>query len=105
GSCELDFEVTGQAGVSVTIELCFLECGKLSGVTNRDEGSHFLAQGMATYEYGSDKITFGPGAVAGKTIKGLEGERYSTHFGSLRTEGMHVYLTGITPFKHTLTIS
>ncbi len=105
GSCELNFEVTGQAGVSVTIELCFLEGGKLSGVTNGDEGNNFLEQGMATYEYGSDKITFGPGAIAGKTIKGLEGERYSTHFGSLRTEGMHVYLTGVTPFHHKLSFS
>jgi hypothetical protein len=32
----------------------------------------------------------------------LEGERYSTHFGSLRTDGMHVYITGKTPFQHRL---
>jgi hypothetical protein len=37
-----------------------------------------------------------------KRITDLEGERYSTHFGSLRTEGMHVFLTGLTPFTHNI---
>ena len=105
GANELSFDVSGQAGVSITIELCFLENGKLSGVSAPENGNSFLEQGMGTYEYNGDTIRFGPGAIAGKSIKGLEGERYSTHFGSLRTEGMHVYLTGITPFKHKLTIS
>lgn len=36
-------------------------------------------------------------------LTGLEGELYSSHFGSLRTDGMQVYLTGLTPFTHTLT--
>jgi hypothetical protein len=104
GTSELTFDVSGQAGVSVTIELCFLENGKLSGVSSAENGNSFLEQGMGTYEYNGDTIRFGPGAVDGKSIKGLEGERYSTHFGSLRTEGMHVYITGVTPFKHKLTI-
>ena len=60
---------------------------------------------MGVYEYGGDKITFGPGTGSVKPIRGLEGERYSTHFGSLRTEGMHVYLSGVTPFEHNLTLS
>lgn len=105
GINELTIDVKGQAGVSVTIELCFLENGKLSGVSPSDDGQLFLEQGTGTYGYKGDTISFGPGTVAGKTIKGLEGERYSTHFGSLKTEGMHVYLTGITPFTHKLTIS
>lgn len=105
GSCELQFDVKGMNGVAVTIELCFLENGKLSGVSAGDNGNSFLEQGFGTYENNGDTIRFGPGTVAGKTIKGLEGERYSTHFGSLRTEGMHVYLTGVTPFQHKLTFS
>ena len=48
---------------------------------------------------------FGPGIGSVKPIRGLEGERYSTYFGSLRTEGMHVYLSGVTPFQHKLTFS
>jgi hypothetical protein len=60
---------------------------------------------MGAYEFGGDSITFGPGAVTHKTITSLEGEKYSTHFGSLRTDGMHVYITGVTPFTHTLNFS
>jgi hypothetical protein len=105
GSNELTFEVTGQAGVQVTIELCFKEGGKLTGVSEADNGNSFLEQGMGQYELGGDIIRFGPGTVSHKSIRNLEGERYSTHFGSLRSEGIHVYLTGITPFTHKLTFS
>lgn len=102
---ELDFKVTGLNGVQVTIELCFLEGGVLSGVTQNTDGNNFLETGMGKYEYGTDSILFGQGSAAHKIIKNLEGERYSTHFGTLRTEGMHVYITGVTPFSHTLTFS
>ncbi|MEP6749582.1 MAG: hypothetical protein ABJB86_17725 [Bacteroidota bacterium] len=105
GTDKLVFEVTGQAGVRVTVELCFLEGGVLSGVLPADKGNNFLEKGMGKYEYGGSSIEFGPGVMAHKAVTGLEGERYSTHFGSLRTEGMHVYLTGITPFKHQLLLS
>lgn len=105
GRNELLFDIKGFPGVLVSIEICFKEGGKLSGVTAMDNGNHFLESGTGTYEYGNDKISFGPGTVAHKNITGLEGERYSTHFGSLRTEGMHVYLTGVTPFVHQLTFS
>jgi hypothetical protein len=99
---ELTIQVTGQAGVPVTIELCFQEGGKLSGVEPADNGNSFLVSGMGEYEFGEDSIRFGPGTVTHRAITGLEGERYSTHFGSLRTEGMYVYLTGTTPFTHKL---
>jgi len=105
GANELTFSVKGLADVSVTIELCFLEGGKLSGVTTAEDGNNFLENGMGNYEFAGDSIQFGPGTVAGKSITGLEGERYSTHFGSLRTEGMHVYITGTTPFDHKLVFS
>lgn len=105
GKNEITFLVTGQANVQVTIELCFNEGGKLSSVSDADNGNYFLEKGFGKYQCEGDTIQFGPGAVAGKVISSLEGERYSTHFGSLRTEGIHVYLTGITPFKHTLNFS
>jgi hypothetical protein len=105
GSNELNILVSGPAGVPVTLELCFKEGGKLTGVTSGDAENNFLEKGMGVYEYGGDKITFGPGTGSVKAISGLEGERYSTHFGSLRTEGMHVYLSGVTPFQHKLTFS
>lgn len=105
GVNELTFDISGSTDVPVTIELCFKEGGKLTGVTAADNGNNFLENGMGSYEFGGDAIQFGPGAVAHKSIRNLEGERYSYHFGSLRTEGMHVFITGRTPFKHKLTFS
>jgi len=105
GVNELTFEVGGSKDVLVTVELCFKEGGKLSGVVASDNSNNFLESGMATYEFGGDTIQFGPGTNAHKIISGLEGERYSYQFGSLRTEGMHVFLTGKTPFAHKLTFS
>ncbi len=105
GAVQLDISVTGQANVPVTIELCFAEGGQLTGVTSPENGNSFLANDFASYEMGTDVIRFGPGVMAHKKITDLGGEKYSTHFGSLRTEGMHVYITGMTPFKHQLTFS
>jgi hypothetical protein len=105
GAVELSIDVKGLVGVPVTIELCFAEGGQLSGVTTPENGNSFLAKDYGKYEMGGDVIQFGPGAMAHKKITDLEGERYSTHFGSLRTEGMHVFITGITPFKHTITFN
>ncbi|MEO6001258.1 MAG: hypothetical protein ABIN89_30685 [Chitinophagaceae bacterium] len=103
GRNDVSFLVNGPSGIAVTIELCFNEGGKLSGVTTPGNGNSFLENGDGKYEFDGDAIQFGPGAVTHKMINNLEGERYSTHFGTLRTEGMHVYLTGVTPFNHTLT--
>jgi hypothetical protein len=105
GAVELNFDVTGHAGVSVTIEICFKEGGMLTGVTDAGNNNSFLEKGMGQYSMGKDIINFGPGAVTHRMIEGLEGERYSTHFGSLRTDGMHVYITGTTPFHHKLSFS
>jgi hypothetical protein len=104
GRTELAFDVTGMKGVAVTIELCFKEGGEISGVKTMedDTNNYFLEAEEGKYEFKGDTIRFGPGAVAGKLPVNIEGERYSTHFGTLRTEGIHVYLTGITPFKHKL---
>lgn len=105
GVVELAIEVNGLKGVPVTIELCFAEGGKLSGVSEPNNGNYFLEKDFGQYESGGDTIRFGPGTVKQKSIENLEGERYTTHFGSLRTEGMHVYLTGVTPFSHKLQFS
>lgn len=106
GIAELEFELKGMNGVPVTIELCFKEGGQLTGVTAADaNGNSFLEQGTGEYRSGNDVISFGPGANTHKQVMNLEGERYSTHFGTLRTKGEHVYITGTTPFKHKLTFS
>ena len=105
GKVELNINVQGPVGVQVTIELCFEAGGKLSGVTVPENGNYFLENNMGKYEFDGDVISFGPGRVMHKKVTNLEGEKYSTHFGSLKTEGMHVYITGKTPFNHQLIFS
>lgn len=104
GRNELTFLTTGSDRVPVTIELCLAAGGKLSGVTDAGDGTdnYFLEEGFGRYQAGTDVIEFGPGISAHRNIQGLEGEKYSTHSGNLRTPGLHVYLTGITPFEHKL---
>jgi hypothetical protein len=102
GRNELNFSLTGSARITVVIELCFGEGGILSGVTQGADGHSFLVEQQATYTYGKDSIRFGPGGGPPVVIEDLAGERYSNHFGNLHTPGMHVYITGTTPFQHTL---
>jgi hypothetical protein len=104
GKNELTFLTTGADKVPVTIELCFANDGKLTGVNDADIGTdnYFLEEGFGKYQVGKDVIEFGPGIVSHRYIQGLEGEMYSTHAGNLRTPGLHVYLTGTTPFEHKL---
>ena len=102
GKIQLDFKVEGLKDVNVTLELCFASGGKLNGAEGIAADDYLLKQGYATYTAGNDVIKFGPGAHLHNNIRNLEGERYSTHFGTLRTSGTHVYLTGKTPFVHTM---
>lgn len=104
---ELSFEVGGTDGVPVVIEMCFNKGGTLVGCEAIPEKSEdfFIKSSEAKYVSGNDSITFGPGEFAHQNISNMEGEMYSTHFGTLRTEGLHVFITGKTPFKHTLKIS
>lgn len=106
GSDALVFSVKGTAGVRVVIEFCFKEGGTLTGVKKVDGSpdNYLLANGVGDYQYGTDSIRFGPGIAKHAKLTGLEGELYSSHFGTLRTDGMQVYCTGITPFEHTITI-
>ena len=106
GSDELNFTVKGTEGVHVVIEFCFKEGGELTGLKKIDGSSdaYYSEGGSGKYSFGNDSITFGPGVFKHAKLTGLEGEVYSSHFGNLRTEGMHVYFTGITPFEHTIVI-
>lgn len=121
GAFELAFDVDGFAGVPVILELCFRKDGTLAGVEKpaaspagraggrtgpameNDEDSFVLKSGQGTYTVGADTIEFGPGASAHNRLR-MEGENYSVYNGHNRAEGYRVYLTGITPFKHTLTV-
>jgi hypothetical protein len=103
---EIQFETLGTDGVEVTIELCFREGGKLSNTKTFENqpNNYFLQEGSGVYTFGKDTITFGNGKFSHNKLKNLDGEVYSTHFGSLRTQGQNVYLTGKIPFKHILYI-
>ena len=103
---QLTIRVDGAKGVRVTLEFCFGRGGTVSGLrpVEGQADTYWLEADGGTYQAGSDTIRLGPGVVQHAKISGLEGEAYSSHFGSLRTEGIHVYSTGLTPFAHTLTI-
>jgi hypothetical protein len=125
GAFELAFTVDGQPNVPVTIELGFRTGGKFTGTEPMSaaggggggrgrggrgggsapdaENASVLKQGMGTYTVGNDTIDFGPGQLARPPGR-MEGETYGWINGSLRAEGDRVYLTGITPFRYTLTI-
>jgi hypothetical protein len=103
---ELIFDVKGPEGVPVIIEMCFEKGGKLNGcspILGRSESLYINAE-MAEYKNGGDSIMFGPGKFIHNNIENLEGEMYTTHFGSLKGDGLNVYITGKTPFNHVLKI-
>ena len=102
---DLEFEITGAENVEVTIELCFTVPGQLEGVSNgNNQDDFFLESGSAKYTFGNDSIEVGPGKFEHSSLYNLDGEEYSTHFGTLKGKGMHLYITGLVPFKHKLTI-
>lgn len=102
----LHLNINGPEGVRVVVELCFDERGQLENCTptQANPQDYFLPEGYGRFNVGNDSITFGPGLKKHTWTKGLEGELYSTHFGTLRINGQYVFLTGVCPFKHTLEI-
>ena len=104
-SFKIDIEVDGAENVEVTLDLCFKDGGKFEGVRQeKNEKDYFLDRGFAKYTFGSDTIEVGPGKFEHANIRALDGEVYSTHFGSIKGEGQHLYITGVVPFKHSLII-
>lgn len=104
GEFEMKIQVSAAEGVQVTLELCFRSGGQLSNVRSTDNDDDFLlADGYATYQAGKDTIRVGPGMAEHEHIDRIDGELYSTHFGSIKGQGMHLFLTGYTPFSHTIT--
>ncbi len=96
GKVSMDIEIEGTDYVPVSVELSFRPGGDLTGVEpdfhNKD--CYFMKNGMAQYKVGNDVIHFGPGRTEHK---------WSQMRGMLpKHEGYCVYLTGETPFKHTI---
>jgi hypothetical protein len=95
----IDFEIKGTEGVPVTLELIFRLGGKLKGVNSvmGKPNSYLFADKEGSYSVGEDTIKFSPGIALHKGIN-LRGALPSV-------EAPTVYLTGISPFKHTLKLS
>jgi hypothetical protein len=100
GGFELHIEITGHNRVPYAVELAFRPGGQFSGVP---EKALFLKEGMGAYRVGDDVIEFGPGKAEHEVIN-LSGHTYQAHGTTLRTAGNCLYITGYTPFQHTITI-
>ena len=99
GKVVIDIKIDGTPYVPVSLEMSFRPGGALSGVIpdKNLEDSHFLQSGMGQYQHGNDVIKFGPGIAEHKwaEIRGMLPKQ----------KGESVYLTGYTPFIHTLELS
>ncbi len=95
------FEITvrahGTDNVPLALEINLREGGKLTGVVPAPhvDDAFLLKDGLAEYRMGSDLIRFGPGRCehAYPQVRGAH----------TKLPGPSVYLTGYTPFEHTLT--
>lgn len=99
GRFSLSISLTGTADVPVAIELAFRHGGKFTGVepVPHVADAFLLRSGTGRYSVGGDTIEFGPGRVE---------HTYTQVRGALpKWDGQSVYLTGLTPFKTTLTIT
>ncbi|OYX83155.1 MAG: hypothetical protein B7Y83_12455 [Flavobacteriales bacterium 32-34-25] len=105
GELILDFKVDGPPNVEITIEMCFKEGTQIAGATVEEKGNYFLKSGNTQLSMGNDGIELGPGMSEHQNVNNLDSEEYTYHQGSLRTDGLHVYITGFTPFQHKMTIS
>jgi hypothetical protein len=94
----VDIEMGGTDGVPVSMELIFRKGGKLAGVESYPgKPDAFLLKETGTYTVGNDTIRFGPGKIEHKGIQ-LRGALPAA-------DAPTVYLTGFTPFKHTIQLS
>jgi hypothetical protein len=93
---EMSISATGTDNVPLAIEINLRTADNLSGVIPvPNSGDTFLLkEGFAEYKAGNDAICFGPGRCehTWTQLRGAEG----------KLPGPSVYLTGYTPFEHTL---
>lgn len=96
GGLEVQVELTGTEGVPVSLELIFRAGGELSGVVPyaKRANAYLLAGEEGIYTLNGDSIRFGKGRAEHKGVV-LRGALPPI-------EAPTVYLTGFTPFTHTL---
>ncbi|MCX6951210.1 MAG: hypothetical protein NTV51_03360 [Verrucomicrobia bacterium] len=99
GRFQLAISIVGTDDVPVSVELAFRSGGNLEGVepVQGVKDAFLLRHGTGRYVLGNDTIEFGPGRAD---------HTYTQIRGALpKSEGLSVYLTGLTPFRTTLTIA
>jgi hypothetical protein len=96
---EVDISITGTDKVPVSMELILRDGGKFEGVESIQNNplAYVLKGKQGSYTVGSDTINFGPGK--------FEHTGYQLRGALPKMSTPTVYLTGITPFKHTIQIS
>lgn len=94
----LTFKVTGTDHVPVAIELAFRKGGSLKGVQALPNltDAWLLPSSSGTYTFEKDVIEFGKGSTS---------HQWTQLRGALpKFDALSVYVTGFTPFEHTLTV-
>ncbi|WP_259014595.1 hypothetical protein [Emticicia fluvialis] len=96
---DVDLNITGTDGVPVSLELIFRPGGTFTGVTPHASQPHaYLFGGQnGSYTSGKDTIHFSSGRIEHKGVQ-LRGALPAM-------DAPTVYLTGFTPFKHTIRLS
>ncbi len=96
---QIQFDLSGTEGVPVTLELIFRAGGTFTGLDKypKKDNAWLLLGESGTYSVGADTIHFGPGRLEHKGLQ-LRG-------GLPAVDSPTVYLTGYTPFRHTLELS
>jgi hypothetical protein len=91
---KLRIQASGTDGVPAAIEIHLRDGGELTGCEKTAEGVCFLKSGFASYSAGGRRVRFGPA---------LHAHGYAKIRGALpKQPGASVYLTGFTPFDHTV---
>jgi hypothetical protein len=95
----VDIDLSGTDRVPVSMELIFRKGGSFSGVQPAPgkENAYLFQEEKGSYTVGEETIHFGPGKLEHKGIL-LRGALPAM-------DAPTVYLTGLTPFRHTLYIS
>ncbi|WP_236975650.1 hypothetical protein [Membranihabitans maritimus] len=96
---KLDIDVSGTDNVPVSCEMNFRSGDIISGIKDdlHEEQSYFIDEGYAEITNNGDTLKFGPGKME---------HQWAQMRGMLpKQNGESVYITGVTPFKHTLYFS
>jgi hypothetical protein len=82
----------------LALEICFRDGGQLEGCTPVADmpDAFVLERGTGVFRSGRHEIRFGPGAAPHRYVQ-LRGAEP-------KLPGQSVYITGYTPFEHTVTL-